>query len=689
MLLALSQRSHASDPVLEEEAIKVIRYLEQGDIAVYAGRSIFDFWIRIDRVEEAFTMLDGVTSLDGSIEDYSEKMLELNKSEILLGQLETFEQNLLAYIDGRQVHSVKLKDHCESLNRIKQEVTCVYLLVAGEREKGLKQFDEMRARLLFEVEGLEQDAIARNPEGWEDGFEKTYYAEMKTKIEARIRNLKFYALQAIEKKEGAEQAKQLIERFGNEVPAENRTQETEWFAQKLEKHLQPPGKPFKLETYEEERRKEAQAEFDSIDKLDRPVEWAAKVIELKSRFLPKPRLELLDEVAQILADCEIENESVEELRWKMVPHYLERENWDKILMIMENHNPNRGDYLRYHEILYRVSRQIPDQLKSFVDLLPDSDERFSYNLRLVDNLLQLGYLEKAEANLGSVDFNAGIEEKMYLRKLRFYQALEKANYKDVDAIAGAYLENETEKQKDQETPEQSASNDFNYYYNAVLGDDHLAKIAIRSGPEVALDVARRVPDALSKYRRGSDVRRCMTALIRRNRPDLAVQVFNVATEQEQLEAKLRPEVNALFGEKSLSTLMTRKDWEFIETVIPGEWQVVNILMSDAAQRSDKERAFELVRRNWMTRADIPLRCFFLFGKQGWGKELLDLAEEIQALKKGNRRYDRLVENTVENLSDSFEFTSAEEAIAFAEKYLTSKQRKAEFLMTVVEKWSRE
>ena len=693
MLCVSPRQCHAFDQSLEEEAVKVIRYMEQNELAVYAGRSIFHFWIRTERVEEAFAILERVISLEGLIEDYSQKMLELNKSEILLGQLKTIESNLLALLDAGRIHEAKFAKQNELLKRIKEEVTYVHFLISGQREKGLKQFDEMKARLLFEVEGFEEDFALENPEQWEEekedefGFNKVFYGEMRAKIEGRIRILKFYALQAIQEKEGDEEALQLIEQFCNEVPAKVGEQEKEWFSLRLERYLQPPGEPSTFKDYQERRQREAQAKFDSIDRLSQPVEWAAKVIELQSSIPLKHRLVLLDEVAEVLADCDIENESVEELQWKLVPHHLKRKNWDQLLSVMKNHNPGNGDEHRYQDIFDRVSVQISDRLESFVDALPDSDERFQYSQSLVDDLLHRGYLSKAKENVGSVDFGAGAEKDLYLRKIRFYEALRDARYKDVDAIADAYLENEVEGKSDIEEPDQSEINNFSYYYKAVLGDDHLAMIAERGGPEVAIGVARRVPNVLAKHRRGSDLGRCMSALIRRGRPDLAIKAFNVATEQEQIDVSLVSDSDVLSGERALLSLIPHEDWEIIETVIPNEWRVVNRLMTDALKRSDKARSFELARRNWMRRADIP-QSAFLFTEKGWGLELLALANEIQTLNVGDQSYDRLVENTVESIADYIEFTTSVEAIAFAEKYLKSKQRKAEFLMGVVEKWSR-
>ena len=295
----------------------------------------------------------------------------------------------------------------------------------------------------------------------------------------------------------------------------------------LKAHSKRLSLAYDRKKFEELKALERRSKVQWLEKATWSFNFSVLSVEAQSAYVTKV-FEALDE--ELLAP-----EKTAEYRWRLVRPLIKHKKWDLLLRLVQNHEPVPGVAFRYERIFDAIKANCPNRLNEFVEHLPDANNQFSYSKDLLDMLLEAGYLAKAARNVHSVE-PANLDQSRL--KTKFYQTMYAAEFKDVDKIVAAY---------DKVIEGAALSkfiSDFGKFEQA-LGYEHLALIAERGGPEIALQVSRAIPQklgtvaqAMRKRKTGNALGNCLLPLLLRNKSELAFEIGKLATPSERAEARL-------------------------------------------------------------------------------------------------------------------------------------------------------
>jgi len=326
-----------------------------------------------------------------------------------------------------------------------------------------------------------------------------------------------------------------------------------------------------------------------------------------------------------------------------------------------------------------VKANAPTRLKEFVDHLPNANEVSPYDMRLINFLLNAGFIAKAEQNVDSLEAQRHDHGRL---KVDFYKTMRDTEFRDVDKIKAAY-----HKVVEDAAKSNFINNDFGLL-EQTLGFEHLAMIASRGGPEIALQVSRVMPPELGTRfgagKPGNALSKCLVGLLMQKEYELAVKVGKFATPEEREETQLGISYMGLTG-GDWAREIDPSVWASLQEFAPNDLTVINGATQNAIDQKNKASALELARHQMLRNRRSSNGS--MFAKAGWAEEYLAVAKEVHDLKADDPFYKDHRELKTLKMVLAMDFKNAEEAITFSEKHLSQPKYKAQFILELAKDWA--
>lgn len=373
-------------------------------------------------------------------------------------------------------------------------------------------------------------------------------------------------------------------------------------------------------------------------------------------------------------------EEISEYQRAIAPRLIKHKRFDTLLDFLKSHHPVYGSSGFYEDILSAVVTETPDELTKFIDSTLDAIEESPYELSLIDLLSRHGFVDKAEKNIDLLDTIEGTNwQRVFARsRIDFYRALYKTKIDDVDQLKVTYSKIVEELAKSEDTKDFTAVD--------VFGDQHLAVVAKRFGPEVALQLARAIPlKVQTVYNMQTDnaFGVCVYSLLSANEVDLAIEAGNFSTATERQESRL-----AFVRVQEIRKRIKPATWNDLEKLLPNDPDVLRGAIPVAIDNQNEKRALDLARRLMLKHRSSSNGNLFAKAGTDWAEKVLAVAKEVQAAKADDYLYKEHQESMASAMMQHLKFKDAEEAIDFANKYIKSEKRRHLYLLELAQRWSR-
>ena len=457
---------------------------------------------------------------------------------------------------------------------------------------------------------------------------------------------------------GSEAVAKLVDRI-----AESIEDPTDRDARKVELILHTKPRSAFHEYHRQKRLALMKVEYESLMQTSRmPIAdwlWSSLKVLQRQNINQKQREELVAEVLELLQDESLEDDTCDQIRGRLLNHLAKNGDWSRVFEITDR-NPPKHIY-NMMDLCLVAGMEDRERLNKLVQLLPDvrKESHDYYSEKLMTLLIRAGHLDKAEKNVDSLSEGS---VPRYRKIINFYRLLHDSDFSDIPKFAAAYA---------------AFTFDGEYestFYITLLNDvgtDHLAEIAIRNSPAVALRLARTIPTD-NYYNKQNALGFCVSALLERKRMDLALKMVSLAKPQEVENARLTysKETLALFDDSA---------WKQFEALAPNDSKVLANLIRMAVAEGNKSRSLMLAKRALIHHRNVA-GTESLFVEAGWVPELLDVSNVVKMDDSGNPIFGRFQKLFATRVGEKIKFRDADEAIEYSRKHVGRGDPGAKFLL---------